>query len=178
MAHNIDALLPAFMVAGETGATLLFDSMEFHSDMDELQEPLEIGLIKSIERMCLPACSLITTSSHRVAQALTEEYGVTKTLPLYNMPRRRAQLEIQKLAGFNLYWRNSVVGLSHRGLGDAIQALRNLPSDVLLHVQGRLTPHHQREIYELANSLGVAEQLIVHPPCKPERSKSRFDRIQ
>jgi hypothetical protein len=170
MAHNIDTLLPAYRVARDSGALLLFDSMEFHSDMDESQHPLEIDLIKSIERMCLPVCSLITTSSHRVAQALNETYGVTTTLPLYNTPRCRTQVDVEKVSGFSLYWRNSTIGLSHRGLADAIQALRQLPLDISLHVQGHLPPNNRSEIFELAKSLGVAERLVVHPPCKPERA--------
>jgi glycosyltransferase involved in cell wall biosynthesis len=170
MAHNIDTLLPAYRVALRRKALLVFDSMEFHSDMGDSQDDMQRRLIERIERRCLLECCLITTSSRRVARALEQQYGVTVTLPLYNTPPRVEMLNVPKVDGFGLYWRNSVIGLGQRGLADAIQALAHLPREISLHVQGRTAADGGREVAGLADRLGVGDRIIYHPPYRPERA--------
>lgn len=168
MCHNIDTLSPACRAAERCHAKLIFDSMEFYSEMGEEQDEYQSKLIREIERACLPKCALITTSSHRMAEALRKTYGVKNTLPLYNTPQCVEYLPERKESGFSLYWRNSTIGLGQRGLSDAIRALSLSPTDVTLHVQGRLPRDGGQTIRALAKSLNVSNRLVVHPPFKPE----------
>lgn len=177
VAHNIDTLLPAYQAAHSTGAALIFDSMEFHSDMGDEQDEVMMNIITNIERRCLPSCELVTTSSIQVAEALKETYGISRLLPLDNVPKRQTIGQTSKHDWLSLYWRNSTIGLGQRGLEEAIRALRLLPTNVTLHLQGRQTPTGSDEVLSLAKSVGVADRLRVHPPYKSEdavREASQF----
>lgn len=177
MAHNIDTLLPAFRVARRYGAKLIFDSMEFHSDMGEGQDKTQSKIIAAIEKLCLPRCDLITTSSHRVAQALKEAYGVTSAIPLYNTPKLVKTLGVDKYTGFTLYWRNSTIGLGQRGLEEAIRALSILPAEITLHLQGRQPPGGAQDAISLIERLGVQERVKFHPPYRAENAISEASRF-
>ena len=177
IAHNIDMLLPAHHVAQQLGAVLIFDSMEFHSDMGDEQDALKMRLIKAIEEKCLPACRMILTSSAGVATALQDAYGVKSMMPLYNTPAIVRDINGPKHGGFSLYWRNSTLGLGQRGLEEAIRALSELPEEITLHLQGRIRPADEHEILTLVDSLNVRNRIVIHPPCRPENavaSASRF----
>jgi glycosyltransferase involved in cell wall biosynthesis len=177
MAHNIDTLLPAYWAAQRCRAVLMFDSMEFHSDMGDEQDQLQMKLIKSIEQQCLPACHLVTTSSHRVAEALTDAYGVSELLPLYNTPQIEERLAATKAGEFTLYWRNSTIGLGQRGLEEGMRALALLPEPITLHLQGRPAMDGGESILRLARELGIQERLVIHPPYRAEfaiQEASRF----
>ena len=177
MAHNIDTLLPAFRVARINGAKLIFDSMEFHSDMGDGQDTLQSKLIKTIERQCLPNCDLITTSSQRVAQALHDAYGVTSTVPLYNTPKSVRTLSLNKHPGFTLYWRNSTIGLGQRGLEEALRAVSILPAEITLHLQGRQPPGGSRDVLSLIDELGVQDRVTLHPPYRAENAIAEASRF-
>jgi glycogen(starch) synthase len=170
MAHNIDTLLPAFRVARRNNAMLVFDSMEFHSDMGDGQDTLQCKLISAIERTCLPFCELVTTSSQRVAQALQDTYGIRSTVPLYNSPKTVQTLNVSKHPGFTLYWRNSTIGLGQRGLAEAIRALAILPLEITLHLQGRQPPGGARDVIALIRELGVHDRVTLHPPFLAEHA--------
>ena len=169
LAHNIETLLPAYFVAQRRGARVMFDSMEFHSDMGDSQTPLERRMTAWVERSCLPGCALVLASSAQVADALASEYGIARPLALDNA----APLELElpsKAAGFHLYWRNAVVGLGHRGLDDALVALTKLPDAVTLHLQGRLQFDGGMALRERISTLGLANRVVIHPPFSPENA--------
>ena len=168
VAHNIDTLLPAYLAAKSTGAHLIFDSMEFHSDMGDDQDLVMMDVIKSIERLCLPACCMVLTSSVQVAEALNTTYGITNLLPLDNVPKLQPTLGRDKRDWLSLYWRNSTIGLGQRGLEEAIRALQWVPKAVSLHLQGRHTPSGIAEVNTLAQSVGVFDRIAIHPPYRPE----------
>ncbi len=177
MAHNIDTLLPAYLAAKKCGAQLIFDSMEFHSDMGEDQLASQVRLIQRIEKLCLPACSLVTTVSQPAVDLLEQEYGLEHVVALHNVPNTEEVTGIAKEDGFCLYWRNSTLGLGQRGLGDCIQALPLLPHEVKLHLQGRPANDGGAAIRELAAQCGVADRVITHAPYQPGnaiREAARF----
>ena len=127
-AHNIDTLLPCARVSQQLGALLLFDSMEFHSDMGDSQTELEKKIIRALENKYLKTCSLVLASSEQIADALCEEYGIVRPLAIYNVPKTRLDLQLSDhKTRFSLYWRNSVIGLGQRGLDEALLALSQLP---------------------------------------------------
>lgn len=168
LAHNIETLLPAARAARRRGAALMFDSMEFHSDMGDGQTAVERGLVQAVERAWLPRSALVLASSDQVAEALAVEYGINRPVALYNVPPKVAQLPAKPGTGFSLYWRNAVVGLGQRGLEDALLALRQVPVEVQLHVQGRLPQDGGAALRERITELGLTGRVVIHPPYAPE----------
>jgi glycogen synthase len=166
VAHGIETLLPACRVAARTGALVVFDSMEFHSDMGDSQTEVDRAVTRAIERHCLPQCALVLASSDQVADALAREYGIRRPIPLYNAPPVEQELP-GKTDGFRLYWRNAVVGLGQRGLDDALVALKMLPADVVLHLQGGTELDGGAAVKSRIAELGVGPRVTVHPPHGP-----------
>lgn len=167
IAHNIDTLEPAAMAAQERGALLMFDSMEFHSDMGEGQTRIEKEIVHAIQRRYLPKCSLILTSSDLLADALMEEYEIKRPLPLFNVPPCVDQLSSKMESNLALYWRNAVVGLSQRGLDDALVAMTALPADVELHIQGKLPNDGGVAMRKRVAELGLQARIHIRPPYSP-----------
>ena len=170
MGHSIDSLLPLYRAARKHRAVMVFDSMEFHSDTGDGQSPWERRLIRRIEARVLPACRLVTTSSPEVADELARQYGLKNLLPLYNTPPLQERLPGKPDRGFSLYWRNAVVGLGQRGLDDALQALRLLPGDIKLHLQGKRPFDGGSQLEGRLSELGIRERVILHPPFLPHEA--------
>ncbi|MBE9219648.1 glycosyltransferase [Dolichospermum flos-aquae] len=170
LAHNIDTLLPSAKVSQELGALLMFDSMEFHSAMGDSQTTLEQQMTRVLESKYLPNCSLVITSSEEIADALVQEYGISRPLPLYNVPRIEPSLPPKETENFTLYWRNSVIGLGQRGLDEALLALLQLPKDITLHLQGRQPIDGGERLQNRIAELDITERVIFHPPYLPEEA--------
>jgi glycosyltransferase involved in cell wall biosynthesis len=168
LAHNIDTLLPTFRAARALGATLMFDSMEFHSEMGDSQSRLEQSLVRKIEAKCLPECALVLAASDQIADELAKVYGIARPVALYNAPALTTALPSPKSNAFQLYWRNSVLGLGQRGLDDALQALQELPDDITLHLQGRLGHDGGIVLKKRINELGLNARIVFHPPYAPD----------
>lgn len=167
MAHNIEALLPAARAARRHGALLMFDCMEFYSDMGDSQTPEEARAARILEARWLPRCALVTASSEALSEILAERYAVTPPLPLYNTPRVEALPDRPPASGLRLYWRNSVIGFGQRGLDDAMLALTRLPEDVSLHLQGRLPMDGGQHLRDRVAALGLEGRVVIHPPYSP-----------
>jgi glycosyltransferase involved in cell wall biosynthesis len=161
-------LLPAFHAAQQRGALVMFDSMEFHSDMGDAQTAVERELTRTVEKSCLPHCALVLASSAQVADALAAEYGIAHPLPLDNTPLVENELPAKPCPGLQLYWRNAVVGLGQRGLDDALVALTKFPDDVTLHLQGRLPTDGGAALRARIAELDLSARVIFHPPFAPE----------
>jgi hypothetical protein len=171
VSHNVDTLLPAYRAAQRHGAALVFDSMEFHSEMGEGQSEVERALVRRIERQCLPECALVTASSDKLADALEKEYAIRRPLPLYNMPPTAVEVPEKQGGGtFRLYWRNATLGFGQRGLQDALEALTLLPSDVELHLRGRLPFDGGAALRERIEHLGLTHRVLLLPPHLPHEA--------
>jgi glycosyltransferase involved in cell wall biosynthesis len=170
LAHNVETLLPAALAAQRRGALLMFDSMEFHSDMGDSQTAIERDIVRAIERRWLPECALILASSDQVADALVAEYGVARPMALYNVPPVENEIPSKPDRGLALYWRNTVVGLGQRGLDEALVALTKLPEDVSLHLQGRMPTDGGAAMKGRIAELGLEGRVIFHPPYMPEEA--------
>jgi len=168
--HTIDGLLAAGQVAQRRGAQLIFDSMEFHSDMDNSQPELERAMICALETEWLPRCALVTASSDQLADELVRVYHISRPQPLYNVPKIEPTLPPKSSTAFTLYWRNAVVGLGQRGLEEALLALTQLPAEITLHVQGRLQPDGGSLLRARIDTLGITNRVIFHPPYAPEEA--------
>ncbi|MFZ5669648.1 MAG: glycosyltransferase [Pseudomonadota bacterium] len=167
IAHNIEALLPAVRAARRNGAALIFDCMEYYSDMGDGQTAEEARAARRLEARWLPRCVLVTASSEALSRALADRYGIEPPLALYNTPRIEAPPPRTRGEGLRLYWRNAVVGFSQRGLEDALAALTLLPDDVTLHLQGRPSMDGGQRLEARIRELGLADRVTVLPPFAP-----------
>ena len=168
VAHDIRTLVPAGRAAKKNGAALVFDCMEFYSDMGDSQTETDRRIIQALEAQWLPQCDLVLASSDLVANEYRQKYDIRKPLAIYNCPRTLDVLPLPKPEGFRLYWRNSVIGFGQRGLDDAFVALSELPGDISLHLQGRVFDRTAAAIKTRARQLGISERIFVHPPFLPE----------
>jgi glycosyltransferase involved in cell wall biosynthesis len=169
-AHNLETLMPAARAAEKFDAKLMFDCMEFYSDMGEGQTDLEKHLVREVERKWLPRCALVTASSDQLAEALSNLYRIRRPVALYNTAPVETQLPEKVSGAFHLYWRNAVIGVGQRGLEDAFMALRQLPSDIILNIQGRLQLDGGAAVQEHVKNLGIADRVVIHPPFLPHQA--------
>lgn len=169
IAHNIETLLPA-VDAASGRSSVLFDCMEYYSDMGDAQTRLEARAARMLEARYLPACPLVIASSDSLSDVLAAEYDIRRPLPAYNVPPVCVELPPRQGGGLNLYWRNSVIGFGQRGLDDAFVALRELPVDVRLFLQGRTEDDGGKAILERATELGVESRVTILPPYAPQNA--------
>ena len=173
IAHTIDSLLPAASAANKLGAKLVFDCMEFYSDMGAGQTALESRATKEIEAQILPRCSLILASSEVLAAELEKSYKIKRPLALYNTPDVLVKLPSKvKCDALKLYWRNSVIGFGQRGLDDALCALTMLPLDVILTLQGKLPEDGGVALRSRINELSLVGRVFILPPYIPGQAVS------
>jgi glycosyltransferase involved in cell wall biosynthesis len=166
-AHNVEMLLPSLLALPERGK-LIFDCMEFYSDMGEGQTKLFRRAVCRLETMVLPRCLLLTTSSPQVSAAYQETYGDLRTISLYNCPSRVDDLPCPAAGPLRLYWRNSVLGLSQRGLAEVLDAMVSLPAEITLHLQGRPGLDCGVVLQHEIKRRGLSERVFVLPPHAPD----------
>lgn len=168
IAHNIETLLPAMDAAKPHKAAVVFDCMEYYSDMGDGQDRVHAAAVRRLETFALPRCKLIIASSDVMADALAAEYAIPRPLPAYNVPPITNDLPSRQPGGVNLYWRNSVIGFGQRGLEDALTALTLLPADVRLFLQGRPPADGGAQLAERVAQLGLRDRVTVLPPYRPQ----------
>jgi len=168
IAHNIDTLLPTAISAHANQARLIFDCMEFYSDMGDSQTELECAAVAQIEAATLPCCDLVLATSESLSEALRDTYKILAPLALLNVPPIVRTLPARApCAGLRLYWRNSVIGFGQRGLDDALVALTLLPAEVVLFLQGRLPLDGGRELRLRIAELGLTRRVTILAPYSP-----------
>jgi glycosyltransferase involved in cell wall biosynthesis len=170
IAHNADTLYPAIRAARRDGAGVVFDCMEFYSEMGDAQSSLERDATRLLEERCLKSCVLVIASSDTLADALVDEYGIRRPLPAYNTPPKTDDLAPRRGGGLNLYWRNNVVDLGQRGLHDALVALSFVPPTVHLSIQGHQPADGGLAVRTAIEALGLNGRVSVLPPFAPEEA--------
>ena len=77
VANDLDTLLPAYLVSTLKKSTLVYDSHEYFTGVQELQDrPLIKWVWKTIERMVFPKLKYVMTVSDSIAALYEEEYGI------------------------------------------------------------------------------------------------------
>jgi glycosyltransferase involved in cell wall biosynthesis len=171
IAHNIDMLLPAVHASECNGALLIFDAMEYYSDMGDGQTSRESTIIRAIERRNLKKCALTLASSPQLAEALAKAYEIPAPLALYNTPPLVAEIHRRDGEGLQLYWRNSVLGLGQRGLDDALLAVAILRDDgISLHLRGRFGADAGASLRARIVELGIQGNVFIHAPHGPDEA--------
>lgn len=177
-AHNFETLKPAAVAAQHHGAALIFDCMEFYSDMGDSQRANLSEAIVEIEARYLPQCQLVFASSREVATAYAETYDIDLPLAVYNSASIIQELPERKRGALNLYWRNSVIGFGQRGLEDILTAMAKLPADVHLYLQGRLGHDSGVALRQRIAELDLGTKVSILPPHQlgdAVKSAAQFD---
>jgi len=138
--------------------------------MGDSQTAMERKLVRAVEKHCLPGCALVLASSAQLADALAAEYRINRPLALDNTPPLENEIPLKPQSGLQLYWRNAVVGLGQRGLDEAFIALTKLPSDVSLHLQGRLQTDGGVSMRARIAELNLTARVVFHPPYSAENA--------
>ena len=170
IAHTIDSLPAVCKVAQERNAVVIFDCQEFYSDMGDGQSRLDREIIRRIESRCLPACNLVLTVSDQLADELVRAHGLRRPLPLYNVPPLQSEFQEKESNEFTLYWRNSTIDLGQRGLDDALLALKSLPDEIILHIQGNLPRDRGGRMKKRIENLDLVERVVFHLPYPPHQA--------
>jgi glycosyltransferase involved in cell wall biosynthesis len=169
VAHGMDTLLPSRRAADALGAKLVFDSMEYYSDMGDQQSSLEKRATDAIQTKLFASCDLILAASDDIADRLAQEYQISRPVAVYNTPSIEPELP-PKSNEFSLYWRNYQIGFGQRGLEDALVALSLGPKDIKLYLQGR-TPHDGgAALSARVSELGLTDRVILKPPFPAGRA--------
>jgi glycosyltransferase involved in cell wall biosynthesis len=166
ISHGIDTLLPAYLASRVIRGKLVFDSMEYYSGMGDGQNLDESALVKKVESLVLKDCSLVFTASDGIAEALVNDYGITRPIPVYNTPRRRDKIP-EKSGEFSLYWRNYQIGFGQRGLDDVLVALTMLPVDIKLYLQGKPPWDGGAKLHRRITELKIEDRVFLKPPFFP-----------
>ena len=177
-AHNFEALMPAATAAERNSGILIFDCMEFYSDMGDGQRREVSRAIGDVEARYLPRCSLVTAASQELASAYAETYDIPTPLVVYNTAPTCKLLPPRRGGGLNLYWRNSVLGFGQRGLEDALEAMAGLPHDVHLYLQGHAGADDGGALCARIAALRIGDKVTIlrpHPPGEAVPSAALYD---
>jgi glycosyltransferase involved in cell wall biosynthesis len=165
--NDLDTLLPNFLVARLTRRPLIYDSHEYFTGAPELQHrSLVRGIWGALEKTLLPRLRHMITVNQSIARLYREAYGVNPTVVRnlgddYRPPAAsRRELGLPE-AAFLLINQGSGINV-HRGMEEALEALKLLPAEVHLLLVGRgdVLP----QLREQALQLGVTARVHFVPP--------------
>ncbi|HWY53243.1 MAG TPA: glycosyltransferase [Terriglobales bacterium] len=179
IAHTQPALPAAAAAARKWEARLGFDCEDLLAETgDKFCEANRL-----IERKYLPQCDSITATSNAMAENLANAYSIPRPVVLYNVfplslvegivppAQRRAHSKLR------LYWVSQTIG-PDRGIQDAFQACAGLTDHIEIHLRGRLSEPHKRELIASAEQWGVAGCINLHPVIHRDelfRSMAEYD---
>lgn len=135
------------------------------------QTTTERAMIRSTERNCLPDCALVLAATPQIAAQLEHDYGLRGVLSLDNAPPLFHGPFPPRVDGFSIYWRNGVIDLGCRGLGEVLRALALLPEAIKLYIQGR--PSSQgggARVADLIRELRLEGRVTILPPYLPNEA--------
>ena len=163
---NIDTLLPVWHAAQIKGVPFMFDCHEIHAEMAYDQSELERSMIRAIQARCLPAAALVLAAGPQAAEYIERDVGIRDVVPLLNAAPLTDIPPRQPTNEFRLYWRNSSLDISPRGLGDILRAMPLLPADITLYLQGRPALDGQSRMENLIRELGIGNRVVILPPYR------------
>lgn len=202
IAHHAEALGAAFAAARRHKARFAFDAEDFHSGMfnpaqvrpsgtpleKTVQElvaiaagqpkSLEQRRVEYLEQKYLTRCDYLTAASDGIGLAYAFKYWLPRPTTILNVFPLENLSNAPRVSPLpRLYWYSQVIGPG-RGLEAAVKALPLLAVPCELHLRGTAQPDYVSRLHELAAGLGVADRLLLHPPCPPDqlvREAARHD---
>jgi glycosyltransferase involved in cell wall biosynthesis len=179
IAHTQPALAAAVAAARKWKAKLGFDCEDLLAETgDEFCEANNL-----VEQKYLRQCDYITAASNAMAEHLCNAYDVPRPLVLYNVfPLSLAEGIVppgQRTAHskLRLHWVGQTIG-PDRGLQDAFQACAGLADQIEIHLRGRVSEQHKREMTASAERWGVLGCVTFHPVIDRDelfRSMAEYD---
>ena len=170
IAHCLAALPAAAWAAKKHHAKLGFDAEDFHigelADIPENQT--EIRIRDYLERTLLPNCSHLTAASPKIAEEYYKRYGIKmhsilNVFPLAESPQYQVNIANSEPS---LYWFSQTIGAG-RGIEAIIQAMAKMKTKVQLCLRGIPASGYQEQLQNLAQALGVLEQVSFLPSAPP-----------
>lgn len=170
IAHCLAALPAVAIAAKKHHAKFGFDGEDFHigelADIPENQT--EIRIRDHIERSLLPHCSHLTAASPKIAEEYHKRYGVKmqsilNVFPLSESPQYQVNIANSEPS---LYWFSQTIGAG-RGIEAIVQAIAKMETKVKLCLRGIPASGYQEQLQNLAQALGVLEQVSFLPSAPP-----------
>jgi len=179
IAHAQPALPAAAAAAQKWHSKLGFDCEDLLAESgDKFCEANRL-----IEQKYLRQCDYITATSNAMAEHLCNAYDVPRPLVLYNVfPLSLAERIVppaqrKQHSKLRLHWVGQTIG-PDRGLQDAFQACAGLADHIEIHLRGRLSEQHKRELLASAERWGVLGCVTFHPVIDRDelfRSMAEYD---
>jgi glycosyltransferase involved in cell wall biosynthesis len=179
IAHTQPALPAAAAAARRWNAKLGFDCEDLLSETGDRFSAAN----RLIEQRYLRQCNYITAASNAMADHLATTHSIPPPIVLYNVfPMSQADGILPPAhraphPNLRLHWVSQTIG-PDRGLEDAFEACAGLADQVEIHLRGRASEDHTREITAQAERWGVAACLKFHPLLDHDdlvRSMAQYD---
>ena len=179
VAHTQPALPAAAAAARKWKAKLGFDCEDLLAETgDKFCEANRL-----IEQKYLRQCDYITATSNAMAEYLANAYNIPRPVVFYNVfplslvegvappAQRKAHSKLR------LYWVSQTIG-ADRGIQDAFQACAGLADQIEIHLRGRVSGQHKRELTASAERCGISGCINFHPVIDRDelfRSMAEYD---
>jgi glycosyltransferase involved in cell wall biosynthesis len=176
-AHDLNVLPAAARVSKQRGIPLVYDSHELWRRRNRPKRLRPVGrVVEAVqERRFIKRADLVLTVSSSIASWLRSTYDLgNPVVVLRNVPDRHQSHEVtslRQLAGLSdqrilLYTGRVTTG---RGLEMAIDALPDLPDDLVLVMLGYGDPRYADSLITRAYELGVGERIKQVSAVPPEQ---------
>jgi glycosyltransferase involved in cell wall biosynthesis len=179
-AHDLNALPAAFgAVEGSSSRVpIVYDSHELWRHRNRVTRFHPVGKVFDAlqERRLIGRCDLVITVSPLIWQWLGRRYRLPEDrgVIVRNVPWRSEPAEgatVRELAGLRderiLLYTGRVT--SGRGLEEAVDALKDLPADLVLVMLGYGDPDFMDMLWARADAHGVRERVRLVPPVASEQ---------
>ncbi len=142
VSNDLDTLLPNYLVSRLKGKPLVYDSHEYFTGVPEIQDrPLVKAVWTRLERWIFPKLKNVVTVNDSIARLYRHQYQkqvkVVRNISDSRLPDRvksRKELGLPQDAYILI---NQGAGINvDRGMEEALLALQELPSDVILLIVG------------------------------------------
>jgi glycosyltransferase involved in cell wall biosynthesis len=173
LANDLDTLLPNFLVGKFKGKKIVYDSHEYFTEQEEVQNRKFVKKIwTKLEQFIFPKLKNVYTVNESIAKIYTEKYNVSVKV-VRNMPMLTPQLltVFDTLQPYLHEWKDKTILLTqgtgmnaNRGIEELILSMKQLPGQfVLLIVGGGLVIEELKLLVvkeNLAEKIHFTGQLI------------------
>lgn len=155
-------------LAGIWQRPIVYDSHELYFDQWSPEDPPPLfQYLRPWEKRLAQRTSGVITVSEGIADQLEGILGVARPLVIRNAVELRARQEtatIYPTNGCRTVVHSGLITIA-RHLPELVKSLTYLPRDIVLVLMG--DGFLKTELIEIAQSLGVAERLVIVPPVEP-----------
>lgn len=169
VAYQQHSLPAAALAARRNDSIFALDAQDLLADCSTEMTKLAVNL----ERRYLRECAYISTMSASAAQRLQETNKLSeKPIVLHNTPMLSERTGIAHPADrprsevMSIYWFGQTIGTQSRA-DQVLKAMPQLRRPVRLVLRGNPIESYVNELRELAQTLGVSDQLVILPREEP-----------